>query len=83
MDERARRIINYLKKNVLANPDQEIRMSTPLVTSGLIDSFSLVELLNVLEEVTGKNLPAGRIGPQDLDSVERMLAVADRWGTTR
>ena len=61
-------------------PRGEVGMNTSLVSSGLVDSFELVSILGVLEGVTGLRIPVGRVGPQDLDTVESMLRAADRWG---
>jgi acyl carrier protein len=52
----------------------------PLVSSGLIDSFSLVDVLTKLEEVTATRIPAGKVQPKDMDTVSRMLSTAQRVG---
>lgn len=80
MNDRAEQIKAYLKDKNLVDPSVEIELDTPLVSSGLIDSFSLVELLSVLERVTGCRIPSSRVGPADLDTITKMLQVAERWG---
>lgn len=74
------RLIAYLKKDILQDEDATLEIDTPLVSSGLIDSFSLVEVLTHLERLLGVRLPAGRISPQDLETVASMLKVASRHG---
>jgi len=76
-------MIGYLKKHVLRNSRIEIDLDTPLVSSGIIDSFSLVEVLLELERITGRRIPAGRVSPPDMDTVRKMFAVAERVGTVR
>ena len=73
-------IIQALKERGLVLPDTAIDVDTPLVSSGLIDSFGLVEVLEVLESASGLSIPSGRVSPQDLDSVGSMIAVASKWG---
>ncbi len=73
-------IIQALKERGLVLPDTAIDVDTPLVSSGLIDSFGLVEVLEVLESASGLSIPSGRVSPQDLDSVGSMIAVAAKWG---
>lgn len=73
-------IIQALLETSLLPSDEDIDTNTSLVSSGLIDSFGLVEVLEVLERVTGLSIPAGRIGPQDLDTIESMIRAAKRCG---
>jgi acyl carrier protein len=82
-DPRAERIIAYLKERVLRDPRAVIEPETPLVSSGLVDSFSLVDILSELETITGRRIAAGRVGPEDLDTVAKMLATAERVGVPR
>jgi acyl carrier protein len=73
-------MIDYLKHTVLQNPKLEIREDTPLVSSGLMDSFALIDVLLKLEKLTGRRIPASRVSPQDLDTVAKMFATAERVG---
>ena len=57
--------------------------TTPLVSSGLIDSMALVDLLLKLEDLTNMRIPAGKVQPKDLDTVEKMFATAQRVGKPR
>ncbi len=79
-DEAAGKMLDYLRRQVIFDPGVTIDATTPLVSSGLVDSFALVEVLSVLERVTERKIPSGRVAPQDLDTVERMLALAERLG---
>ena len=73
-------IIRALKERGLLLPDSSIDVGTPLLSSGLIDSFGLVEILEILESVSGLSIPSGRVSPQDLDTVGSMIKVAAKWG---
>ena len=76
----AQQIIAYIKQEVICHPDAQIAEDTPLVSSGLIDSLALVNILLKVEDVTGTRIPAGKVRPKDMDSVQLMLATAQRLG---
>jgi len=57
--------------------------NTPLVSSGLIDSMALVDLLVKLEDLTHMRIPAGKVQPKDMDTVAKMFATAQRVGKPR
>jgi acyl carrier protein len=69
--------------NLIRKPGVTIDESTPLVSSGLIDSMSLVDLLLKLEDLTHKRIPAGKVQPKDMDTVAKMFATAERVGKPR
>ncbi|HKV82418.1 MAG TPA: acyl carrier protein [Candidatus Sulfotelmatobacter sp.] len=68
---------------LIRKPEVKIDENTPLVSSGLIDSMSLVDLLLKLEDLTHKRIPAGKVLPKDLDTVAKMFATAERVGKPR
>lgn len=76
-------MIEYLKVRVLRNPTIEIHEETPLVSSGLVDSFALIEVLLHLENVTGRRISPGKVTPRDMDTVRLMLLTAERVGKAR
>jgi acyl carrier protein len=57
--------------------------NTPLVSSGLIDSMSLIDLLIKLEDLTRLRIPPGKVQPKDMDTVTLMFATAQRVGKPR
>ena len=54
-----------------------------MVSSGLIDSLALVDILLKLEELTNKRIPAGKVQAKDMDTVEMMSLTAARVGKPR
>lgn len=68
---------------LIRKPGISIDENTPLVSSGLIDSMALVDLLLKLEDLTHKRIPAGKVQPKDMDTVAKMFATADRVGKLR
>lgn len=83
MNEVSREIIEYIVTEVLRSPGATIDEDTPLVSSGLIDSFALVDILLKVEDVTRMRIPAGKVQPKDMDTVGLMLATAQRVGKPR
>jgi acyl carrier protein len=68
---------------LIRKPGVTIDENTPLVSSGLIDSMALVDLLMKLEDITHLRIPAGKVQPKDMDTVAKMFATAVRVGKSR
>ena len=81
--EQSQQLIDYIVHEVIRRPDMEINEGTPLVSSGLMDSLALVDILTRLEDVTRMRIPAGKVRPEDMDTVALMLATAQRLGKPR
>ena len=73
MTEQAQEIIDYVVGEVIRRPGVQIDEDTKLVSSGLIDSLALVDILFKLEGVTAMRIPAGKVQPQDMDTVRQMF----------
>jgi len=83
MSDQFEQMIQYIKRDVMRRPDVQLDEATPLVSSGLIDSLALVDILMKLEDVTRTRLPAGKIQPKDMDTVQLMFATAAKLGKPR
>ena len=83
MMDKAGEIVDYIAREVIRRPGVQIDQDTPLVSSGLIDSFALVDIIMVLEDVTRTRIPAGKVQPKDMDTVRLMLTTAQRVGKPR
>ena len=70
-------------RQLVRKPEVTIDENTPLVSSGLIDSMALVDLLLKLEDLTGMRIPAGKVQPKDMNTVSLMFATAQRVGKVR
>jgi len=68
---------------MIRKPGITIDENTPLVSSGLIDSMALVDLLMKLEDITHLRIPAGKVQPKDMDTVTKMFETARRVGKPR
>jgi acyl carrier protein len=82
MSSGAQEMIEYILK-LIRKPGATIDENTPLVSSGLIDSMALVDVLVKLEDLTHRRIPAGKVQPKDMDTVAKMFASAERVGKPR
>jgi acyl carrier protein len=82
MTAEAEQMIEHIRQ-LIRKPNVMIEEDTPLVSSGLIDSMALVDLLLKLGDLTHMRIPAGKVQPKDLDSVAKMFATAQRVGKPR
>jgi len=82
MTPEAQQMIEQIVR-LIRKPNLELDENTPLVSSGLIDSMALVDLLQKLEDLTHTRIPPGKVRPRDLDTVALMFATAQRVGKPR
>lgn len=72
-----------LVARLIRKPNLSLEENTPLVSSGLIDSMALVDLLLKLEDLTHMRIPPGKVQPKDMDTIALMFATAQRVGKPR
>ncbi len=82
MTTEAQQMIDYIA-GLIRKAGVSIDENTALVSSGLIDSMALVDLLTKLEDITQMRIPPGKVQPKDLDTVSLMFATAQRVGKPR
>jgi acyl carrier protein len=73
------KIIAFIKKEIAGDPDIEIQPDTKLISSGLIDSFSLVTLHIYIEQEFGVKIPASRVIPDTFDTVEQITSMIRQY----
>jgi len=78
--EQMKQLISYILDKVIKRKGVEISEDTPLISSGLIDSFALVEIFVELQSISRRKIPAGKVQTKDMDTVRMMLATADKFG---
>lgn len=82
MTPESQQMIEHIVR-LIRKPNIVIDENTSLVSSGLIDSMELVDLLLKLEDLMHMRIPAGRVQPKDMDTVAKMFATAQRVGKPR
>ena len=73
------KLIEFIEDEFLTDPDTEIDIDTKLISSGLIDSFSLVSLQAFIEKEFGKKIPAPRITAQTFDTIRQMVEIINQF----
>jgi acyl carrier protein len=69
-------LIDYVKKEYLdEDSDQEITEDTKLISSGIVDSFSMVSLKLFLEKKFQIKIPDEKATPDAFDSVNNIIAL--------
>ena len=80
MDEITEVVRNYIVKEYLEEGDnREITETTPLISGGIVDSFSMVSLLRFLEKKYAIHIPDADATPEAFDTVERIAALVRRF----
>ena len=80
-DDIKKMIIEYVKKEYLdEDSDTEIKEDTKLISSGIVDSFSMVSLKTYLEKKFSIKLPDEDATPEAFDSVNNIIELIKRFG---
>ncbi|MFB3910279.1 MAG: phosphopantetheine-binding protein [Candidatus Eisenbacteria bacterium] len=73
MEEMEKTILDYVKKEYLDDDDDtEVDLDTPLISSGIVDSFSMVSLKTFLERKYSISIPDAKATPEAFDSVNKI-----------
>jgi acyl carrier protein/D-alanine--poly(phosphoribitol) ligase subunit 2 len=69
-------IIDYVKKEYLEDDSEdEIDENTPLISSGIVDSFSMVSLKTFLEKKFDIKIPDEKATTEAFDSVNNIMGL--------
>jgi acyl carrier protein len=79
IEEMKELIMQYIRKEYLMDEDAEIGFDTPLISSGYVDSFSMVSLLFFLENKYKIKIPSNKATPEAFDSVNRIVALVNEY----
>ena len=74
-------ILSYIKKEYLDDDEADdlaIDENTPLISSGIVDSFSMVSLKRFLEKQYAVKLPDEEATPQAFDTVTSIIALVNK-----
>ncbi len=67
-------ILEYVKNEYLdSDDDREITYETPLISGGIVDSFSMVSLKVFLETKFNIQIPDAKASPEAFDSVNNIV----------
>jgi len=76
MSELKNAILDYVKKEYLeADDDRQVDFGTPLISGGIVDSFSMVSLKRFLETKYNIQIPDAKATPEAFDTVDNIVAL--------
>jgi acyl carrier protein len=80
MDDLTKVVLNYVIKEYLEEEDdREITETTPLISGGIVDSFSMVSPKRLLERKYAIKIPDADATPQAFDTVQNIVALVRRF----
>jgi acyl carrier protein/D-alanine--poly(phosphoribitol) ligase subunit 2 len=79
LDEMKDLILDYVIKEYLVDEETEITCDTPLISSGYVDSFSMVSLLVFLENKFKIKIPPSKATPDAFDSVNNIVMLVNQY----
>ena len=74
-------ILEYIKNEYLDEDDledMELDENTPLISSGIVDSFSMVSLKRFLEKKYEVSIPDSEASPEAFDTVTSIIALVKK-----
>lgn len=79
MEEIKEMILNYVIEEYINDDSEKITYDTPLISSGLVDSFSMVSLLVFIERKFRIKIPAEKATPEAFNSVNNIFALVSQY----
>jgi acyl carrier protein len=79
MEDLKRVVLDYVVKEYLEEGDERtIEAETPLISGGIVDSFSMVSLKRFLEKKYQIRIPDEQATPDAFDTVSRIAELVER-----
>lgn len=72
-------VLKYVISEYIEDEDEKITCDTPLISSGYVDSFSMVSLLVFLENKFKIKIPPEKATPEAFDSVNSIVALVNQY----
>jgi acyl carrier protein len=72
-------ILNYVAKEYLEDDSEPLTYDAPLISGGIVDSFSMVSLKRFLENKYQIAIPDDEATPEAFDSVNKIVSLVERF----
>jgi len=83
MDDITKAVRDYIVREYLEEGDgREITETTPLISGGIVDSFSMVSLKRFLEKKYQIKIPDADATPDAFDTVQSIVTLVSRFRKT-
>ena len=79
MDDMQKMVLDYVTREYLEDDTQTIGLDTPLISGGIVDSFSMVSLKRFLENKYGISIPDDKATPEAFDTVNKIVALVKEF----
>jgi len=79
MDEMQKIILDYVKEEYLEEDDDKVDIDTPLISGGIVDSFSMVSLKRFLENKYKISIPDDKATPEAFDTVNKICSLVKEF----
>jgi acyl carrier protein len=74
-------ILEYVQEEYLEEDDDvEVTFDTPLISGGIVDSFSMVSLKRFLETKYNIQIPDAKATPEAFDTVNSIVSLMKEFG---
>ena len=70
-------IENYIAAQILKQPTRKIAVDEPLISSGLIDSFSLMDLALFVEDTLGVRIEDTELNANTFDNLTQLASLIE------
>lgn len=77
-DELKANIIEYIRDEYLEDESMELKADTPLISSGIVDSFSMVSLKMYLEDEYDIQMTDDEASTEAFDTVNSIVTLVSR-----
>ena len=72
-------VLAYVTKEYLEDDSEPLTYDTPLISGGIVDSFSMVSLKRFLENKYLIAIPDDEATPEAFDSVNKIVTLVERF----
>jgi acyl carrier protein len=72
-----KKIGSYIAAELLKTPDREIKFDEPLISGGMIDSFSLVDLALFIEENYNVTVDDTELNAETFDTLDELAELVN------
>jgi acyl carrier protein len=80
MDDMKKMVLDYVRREYLEeDDDRRLDETTPLISGGIVDSFSMVSLKRFLEKKYGIQIPDSDASPAAFDTVNAIVDLVKRF----
>jgi len=76
-EELIQKLGEYIAKNILKQPNRILKPNQPLLSSGLVDSFSVVDISIFVEDTFGVHIDDSELNAETFDTLDALAALIE------